>query len=85
MQKRLILLSAAMFLSACAGRYGNNEPSYQQCVSLARQEGQIITYIDTTLRYRDKYYPSEEVRAELKRAHAERREIHGERRALGCV
>jgi hypothetical protein len=85
MQKSLLLLSAAMLLSACAGRYGNDEPSYQQCVSLARQEGQVIKYIDTTLQYRKKHHPGPEVEAELERARAERKEIHSERRALGCI
>lgn len=85
MQKTLIILSAAMLLGACAGRYGNDEQSYQQCVRLARQEGQVIKYIDTTLQYRRKHYPGEEVKAELKRAHAQRREIHRERRSLGCI
>lgn len=74
-----------MFLGACAGPYGNDEPSYQQCVSLSRREGQVINYIDTTLQYRRKHYPGEETEAELQRAHAERREIHRERRALGCI
>lgn len=85
MQKTLILLSAAMVLGACAGRYGNDEPSYQQCVRLARQEGQVINYIDTTLQYRKRHYPGEETDAELRRAHTERREIHRERRGLGCI
>ena len=85
MQKTLILLSAAMVLGACAGRYGNDEPSYQQCVRLARQEGQVINYIDTTLQYRKRHYPGEQTEAELNKAHAERRDIHRERRALGCI
>lgn len=85
MQKTLILLSAAMLLGACAGRYGNDEQSYQQCVRLARQEGQVIKYIDTTLQYRKKHHPGPDVEAELDRARAERREIHSERRDLGCI
>lgn len=85
MQKSLLVLSAAMLLGACAGHYGNDEPSYQQCVRLARQEGQVIKYIDTTLQYRRKHNPGEEVEAELKRARDERREIHSERRSLGCI
>lgn len=85
MQKILILVSAAMLLGACAGRYGHDEQSYQQCVRLARQEGQVIKYIDTTLRYRKRYYPGPDVEAEAERARAERREIHRERRSLGCI
>ena len=85
MQKTVTLLLAVLALSACAGRYGHDEPSYQQCVRLAREEGQIIKYIDTTLRYRRKHYPSAAVEAEYDRAKEERRAIHSERRDLGCI
>lgn len=85
MQKTATLLLAALALSACAGRYGHDEQSYQQCVRLARQEGQVISYIDTTLRYRRKHYPGPEVEEELRQAKAQRREIHSERRDLGCI
>jgi hypothetical protein len=84
MHKAAILLLAALALSAC-GRYGHDEQSYQQCVRLARQEGQVIKYIDTTLRYQRKHYPSPEVEEEWRRANAERRAIHSERRSLGCI
>jgi hypothetical protein len=85
MQKTGIFLLAALALSACGGRYGHDEQSYQQCVRLARQEGQVIKYIDTTLRYQRKHYPSPEVEEEWRRANAERRAIHSERRDLGCI
>ena len=85
MQKTATLILAGLVLSACAGRYGHDEQSYRQCVRLAREEGQIIKYIDTTLRYRRKYYPSQEVEAEYERAKEERRAIHAERRDLGCI
>ncbi len=85
MQKAVLLLLAAFALSACAGRYGHDEPSYRQCVRLARQEGQIIKYLDTTLRYRRKFYPGPEVEEEWHRANAERRGIHAQRRDLGCI
>lgn len=85
MQKTVTLLLAALALSACAGRYGHDNQSYQQCVRLAREEGRIIKYIDTTLQYRRKHRPSEEVEAEWKRANEERRAIHSERRDLGCI
>lgn len=85
MQKTATLLLAALALSACAGRYGHDEQSYQQCVRLARQEGQVIEYIDTTLRYRRKHNPGPEVEEELRQAKAQRREIHSERRDLGCI
>ena len=85
MQKTITLLLAAAALSACAGRYGNDEQSYQQCVRLAREEGQIIKYIDTTLRYRRKHYPGPDVEDEWKRANEERRAVHSERRHLGCI
>ena len=84
MQKTAIVILAALALSAC-GRYGHDEQSYQQCVQLAREEGQVIKYIDTTLRYRRKHDPSPEVEAEWRRANAERRAIHSERRHLGCI
>jgi hypothetical protein len=85
MQKTVTLILAGLALSGCAGRYGHDEPSYQQCVRLAREEGQIIKYIDTTLRYRRKHYPSAAVEAEYDRAKEERRNIHSERRDLGCI
>ena len=85
MQKTATLLLAALALSACGGRYGHDEQSYQQCVRLAREEGQLIKYIDTTLRYRRKHYPSPEVEEGWRQANAERRAIHSERRHLGCI
>ncbi|MGE3875099.1 MAG: hypothetical protein AB7F74_19270 [Parvibaculaceae bacterium] len=85
MHRTAILLLAAMALSACAGNYGHDEPSYQQCVRLAREEGQVIKYIDTTLRYRRKYSPGPEVEAEEREARAQRSAIHRERRRLGCI
>jgi hypothetical protein len=85
MQKTITLLLAAVALSACAGRYGHDEQSYQQCVRLAREEGQIIKYIDTTLRYRRKYHPGPDVEEESKRANEERRAVHSKRRDLGCI
>jgi hypothetical protein len=85
MQKATTLLLAALALSACAGRYGNDEQSYKQCVRLAREEGQVIKHIATTLRYRRKHYPSAEVEAEWRAANEERRAIHAERRHLGCI
>ena len=85
MQKTMILLFAALAVSACAGHYGHDEQSYKQCVRLAREEGQIIKYIATTLRYRRKYYPGPEVEEEWRRANEERRAIHAERRHLGCI
>lgn len=85
MQKTAIVILAALALSACGGRYGHDERSYQQCVRLAREEGQLIKYIDTTLRYRRKHYPSPEVEEEWRQANAERRAIHSERRHLGCI
>ncbi len=84
MQKAAIVILAALALGAC-GRYGHDEQSYQQCVRLAREEGQVIKYIATTLRYRRKYYPSPEVEEEWRQANAERRAIHSERRHLGCI
>jgi len=85
MQNKALLFVAALGLSACAGHYGNDPESYRQCVELARDEGNIIKYIDTTLRYRRKHYPSAEVEAEWVRANHERRAIHAERRRLGCI
>jgi hypothetical protein len=85
MQKTAILLLAALALSACAGPYGHDEQSYQQCVRLAREEGQVIKYIATTLRYRRKHYPGPEIEEEWRQANAERRAIHRERRHLGCI
>lgn len=85
MHKTIILFLAALALSACAGRYGHDEQSYKQCVRLAREEGQVIKYIDTTLQYRRKRYPGPETEEELRQAHAHRREIHSERRRLGCI
>lgn len=85
MQKTITLLLAALALSACAGRYGHDEQSYRQCVKLAREEGQVIKHIDTTLRYRRKHYPGPAVEEELREARALRREIHSERRHLGCI
>jgi hypothetical protein len=85
MQKTITLLLAAVALSACAGRYGHDEQSYQQCVRLAREEGQIIKYIDTTLRYRRKHHPGPDVEEESKRANEERRAVHSKRRDLGCI
>ena len=85
MQKTATLLLAALALSACGGRYGHDEMAYQQCVKLAREEGQVIKYIATTLRYQRKHYPSAQVEEEWRRADAERRAIHRERRDLGCI
>ena len=85
MQKTATLLLAALALSACAGPYGHDEQSYQQCVRLAREEGQVIKYIATTLRYRRKHYPGPEIEEEWRQANAERRAIHRERRHLGCI
>ena len=85
MQKTITLLLAALALSACAGRYGHDNQSYQQCVRLAREEGQIIKYIDTTLQYRRKHHPGPDVEDEWKRANEERRAVHSERRDLGCI
>jgi hypothetical protein len=85
MYKTAIVLLAAMALSACAGRYGHDEPSYRECVKLAREEGQLIKHIATTLRYRRKYYPGPEVEEEWRRANEERRAVHRERRHLGCI
>ncbi|MGE4251195.1 MAG: hypothetical protein AB7F09_17545 [Parvibaculaceae bacterium] len=85
MQKTVTLLLAALALSACAGRYGHDEQSYKQCVRLAREEGQVIKYIDTTLQYRRKHYPGPEIEEEWRRAKEERRAIHAERRRLGCI
>ncbi len=85
MQKSAILLLAALALSACAGRYGQDEQSYQQCVQLAREEGRLIKYIDTTLQYRRKHHPGPDIEEEWKRANHERRAIHAERRDLGCT
>jgi hypothetical protein len=85
MFKTAIVLVAAVALSACAGRYGHDERSYQQCVRLARAEGQLIKYISTTLRYRRKHYPGPEIEEEWQQAKAERRFIHSERRYLGCI
>jgi hypothetical protein len=85
MQKTITLLLAALAVSACAGRYGHDEPSYQQCVRLAREEGQLIKYIDTTLRYRRKHHPGPDVEEERRRANEERHAIHSERRDLGCI
>jgi hypothetical protein len=85
MYKTAFVLLAALVLSACAGRYGHDEPSYRQCERLAREEGQLIKYIETTLRYRRKYYPGPEIEEELRRAKEERRAVHSERRHLGCI
>lgn len=85
MQKIVILLLAALAVSACAGRYGHDNESYQQCVRLAREEGQVIKYIDTTLQYRRKHHPGPDVEEEWKNANEERRAIHSERRRLGCI
>ena len=85
MHKTAILLLAAVAVTGCAGRYGHDEPSYQQCVRLAREEGQVIKYIDTTLQYRRKHHPGPDVEEELKRAKEERSAIHAERRHLGCI
>jgi hypothetical protein len=85
MQKTATLLLAALALSACAGDYGRDERSYQQCVRLAREEGDVIKYISTTLRYRRKHYPGPEVEEEWRWAKEERRAIHSERRHLGCI
>lgn len=85
MQKTIVLLFAALMVSACAGRYGHDEQSYNQCVRLAREEGQVIKYIDTTLRWRRKHHPGPEVEEEWRRAVAERQAIHAERRDLGCI
>ena len=85
MQKTVTLLLAALALSACAGRYGNDEPSYRQCERLAREEGQVIKYIATTLRYRRKHHPGPDVEEEWRNANEERRAIHSERRRLGCI
>lgn len=85
MQKTMILLVAALAVSGCSGHYGHDEQSYKQCVRLAREEGQVIKYIATTLRYRRKHYPGPEVDAEWRRANEERRAIHAERRHLGCI
>ncbi|MGE0241241.1 MAG: hypothetical protein AB7S59_21185, partial [Parvibaculaceae bacterium] len=84
-QKTVTLLLAALALSACAGRYGHDEQGYKQCVRLAREEGQVIKYIDTTLQYRRKHYPGPEIEEEWRRAKEERRAIHAERRRLGCI
>jgi hypothetical protein len=85
MQKTAILFLAALALSACGGRYGHDEQAYQSCVRLARQEGDVIKYLATTLRYQRKHFPSPEVEAEWKRVNAERREIHQQRRDQGCI
>jgi len=85
MHKTAILILTALAVSACAGRYGHDEQSYQQCVRLAREEGQVIKYIDTTLQYRRKHHPGPDVEEELRRAKGERRAIHAERRDLGCI
>lgn len=85
MQKSITLLLAALALSACAGRYGHDEQSYNQCVRLAREEGRLIKYIDTTLQYRRKHNPGPEVEEEWRRANAERKAVHSERRDLGCI
>jgi hypothetical protein len=85
MQKTVTLLLAALALSACSGRYGHDEQSYNECVRLAREEGRLIKYIDTTLQYRRKHHPGPEVEEEWRQANAERRAIHSERRALGCI
>lgn len=85
MQKTVTLLLAALALSACAGRYGHDEQSYNECVRLAREEGRLIKYIDTTLQYRRKHNPGPEVEEEWRRANAERKAVHSERRSLGCI
>ena len=85
MHKTAILILTALAVSACAGRYGHDEQSYQQCVRLAREEGQVIKYIDTTLQYRRKHNPGPEVEQEWREANAERKAVHSERRSLGCI
>jgi len=85
MHKTAILILTALAVSACAGRYGHDEQSYQQCVRLAREEGQVIKYIDTTLQYRRKHNPGPEVEQEWREANAERKAVHSERRGLGCI
>lgn len=85
MQKTVTLLLAALALSACSGRYGHDEQSYKECVKLAREEGRLIKYIDTTLQYRRKHHPGPEVEEEWRQANAERRAVHRERRHLGCI
>lgn len=85
MQKIAILLLTALALSACAGRYGHDEQAYRQCVELAREEGRLIKYIDTTLRYRRKHNPGPEVEEQVQQANEERRAVHAERRAQGCI
>ncbi|MGE0008708.1 MAG: hypothetical protein AB7S92_24400 [Parvibaculaceae bacterium] len=85
MQKTITVVLAALALGACAGHYGHDEQSYKQCVRLAREEGQVIEYIATTLRYRRKHYPGPETEAEWRSANEERRAIHAERRHLGCI
>ena len=84
MQKTATLLLAALALSAC-GHYGHDEMSYRECVRLARQEGDLIKYIATTLRYERKHYPSPKVEEEWRRANADRIAIHSQRRDLGCI
>jgi hypothetical protein len=85
MPKTITLLLAVVALSACAGQYGHDEPSYNQCVRLAREEGQLISYIDTTLRYRRQHHPGPQIEEEIRQAKADRRAVHSERRHLGCI
>jgi hypothetical protein len=85
MPRIITLLLAAVALSACAGQYGHDETSYNQCVRLAREEGQLVEYIDTTLRYRRRHHPGPRVEEEIARAKADRRAVHEERRHLGCI
>jgi hypothetical protein len=87
-----ILLGLAALLAACASdapgetNYAGGEASYRECHKLALEEGRLIKLISTTLRARHRANPDdEEVVAQLEDANAERRDIHHQRRELGCI
>jgi hypothetical protein len=63
-----------------------NDQPYGECHKLAQEEGRLIKLLATTLRAQHRADPdNEDVQARIEEANAERRDIHHQRRDLGCI
>lgn len=91
MSRRIISLAVlaviAGLLPSCAeNQYALNDSPYGECHKLAQEEGRLIKLLSTTLRAQHRADPdNEDVRARIEEAKAERRDVHHQRRDLGCI
>jgi hypothetical protein len=82
-----MLAAIAGLLPSCGeNRYAANDEPYRECHKLAQEEGRLIKLLATTLRAQHRADPdNEEILARIEDAKAERRDIHHQRRDLGCI